>query len=78
LLKSFITNMTPIARDVESPRRPAGGAIGNVLWSSAVDAFVKTMLILVMGNVALISESQISKTLARFLWSRWRKRNSVQ
>jgi len=36
-----------------------GGAIGNVLWSSAIDAFVKTILILVMGNVALISESQI-------------------
>jgi hypothetical protein len=50
--------MTPIARDVESPRR-AAGAIGNVLSSSAIDAFVKTILILMMGNVVLISESQI-------------------
>jgi hypothetical protein len=69
--------MTPTARDVESLRRAAGGAIGNVLWSSAIDVFVKTILILVMGNVVLISESQIQR-LARFLWSRWRKRNSLQ
>jgi hypothetical protein len=27
--------------------------VGNALWSSAVDAFVKTILMLVMGNVAL-------------------------
>jgi len=45
--------MPPIPKSLGTSSRVDGGAIGNVLWSSAVDAFVKTILVLVMGNIAL-------------------------
>lgn len=44
--------MIPI-KGLEPPVRPTPGTIVNALWSSAIDAFVKTILLLVMGNVAL-------------------------
>lgn len=45
--------MTPTPKDLEAPRRPDAGAIATALWGSAIDAFVKTILVVVMGNVAL-------------------------
>jgi hypothetical protein len=44
-------NQTP--KDLEMTRRPDGGTVGDALWGSAIDALVKTILIVVMGNVAL-------------------------
>jgi hypothetical protein len=45
--------MTPTAKGLEEPPRPTSRSPFDAIWSSAVDAFVKTILILVMGNVAL-------------------------
>ena len=43
-------NRTP--KDLEVAR-PDAATIGQALWSSAIDALVKTFLVVVMGNVAL-------------------------
>jgi len=45
--------MTPTAKGLEVPPRPTSGKVVDALWSSAIDAFVKTILILVMANIAL-------------------------
>src|SRR5689334_9816374 len=45
--------MTPTAKALDVPPRPTSGKVVDALWSSAIDAFVKTILILVMGNIAL-------------------------
>jgi hypothetical protein len=45
--------MTPTAKGLEAPPRPTSGKVVDALWSSAIDALVKTILILVMGNIAL-------------------------
>jgi len=44
-------NQTP--KDLEVTPRPDGGTVGEPIWESAIDALVKTILIVVMGNVAL-------------------------
>jgi hypothetical protein len=44
-------NQTP--KDLEVTPRPGGGTVGDAIWGSAIDALVKTILIVVMGNVAL-------------------------
>lgn len=45
--------MSPTAKGFEEPRQPTSESSFDAIWSSAIDAFVKTILILVMGNVAL-------------------------
>jgi H+/Cl- antiporter ClcA len=45
--------MTQTPNDLELARQPDGGTVGDALWRSAIDALVKTFLIVVMGNVAL-------------------------
>jgi hypothetical protein len=44
-------NQTPKELDVTPP--PHGGRVGDAIWESAIDAFVKTILVVVMGNVAM-------------------------
>ena len=44
--------MPPTPKDSEVIR-PDAETFGSALWGSAIDAFVKTILILVMGNIAL-------------------------
>jgi hypothetical protein len=53
LLYSPPTKMTQTPKDLEVTRRPDGGTVADALWRSAVDALVKTFLVVVMGNVAL-------------------------
>jgi hypothetical protein len=45
--------MTPTPDDLEVTRETDTGSFGNALWRIAMDTFVKTILIVVMGNVAL-------------------------
>ncbi|HEY6228390.1 MAG TPA: hypothetical protein VI282_14820, partial [Verrucomicrobiae bacterium] len=45
--------MTPTRKGLEKPPGPASAGPFDAIWSSAIDAFVKAILILVMGNVAL-------------------------
>src|SRR5947209_7842585 len=45
--------MTPTAKALEVPPRPTSAKVVDALRSSAIDAFVKTILILVMGNIAV-------------------------
>jgi hypothetical protein len=45
--------MIPTSNGVETPSRRSSETIGTALWSSAIDAFVKTILVLVMGNLTL-------------------------
>jgi hypothetical protein len=45
--------VTPITKGLGAPTRPTSGKVVDALWSSAIDAFVKTILILVMANIAL-------------------------
>jgi hypothetical protein len=52
LLSIEPAKMIPAAKSLEVPRATSG-AIGHALWRSAIDAFWKTILMLVMGNIAL-------------------------
>jgi hypothetical protein len=45
--------MTPTWKGLEAPPRLTPVTIGGALWTSAIDAFVKTILMLVMGSIAL-------------------------
>jgi hypothetical protein len=45
--------MSQAPKDLEVTDRSDGGTVGEALWGSAIDALVKTILIVVMGNVAL-------------------------
>jgi hypothetical protein len=45
--------MSPTSNGVETPSPRSSETVGSALWSSAIDAFVKTILMLVMGNIAL-------------------------
>jgi len=45
--------MSQAPTDLEVTSRRDRGTVGDALWSSAIDALVKTTLIVVMGNVAL-------------------------
>lgn len=45
--------MTPRPKDLEVPRQPDRVTLADALWGTATDAFVKTILVVVMGNVAL-------------------------
>ena len=45
--------MTQTPKDLELTRRANAATVGDALWRSAIDALVKTILVVVMGNVAL-------------------------
>jgi len=45
--------MTQTPKDLEVTSRARRETVGDALWGSAIDALVKTFLIVVMGNVAL-------------------------
>jgi hypothetical protein len=47
------TKMSPTPKDLEATLRSDRVTVGDALWRSAIDALVKTILILVMGHVAL-------------------------
>lgn len=45
--------MASTPKILDTPSRLDAGTVSGALWGSAVDAFVKTILVLVMGNIAL-------------------------
>jgi len=45
--------MSQTPKDLEVTPRPGEATVGNALWRSAVEAFGKAILVVVMGNVAL-------------------------
>jgi hypothetical protein len=45
--------MTPRPKDLQVIRPPEASTVANTVWRIAVDTFVKTILVVVMGNVAL-------------------------
>ncbi len=45
--------MTRIIKDLEGQSRLTPARLVNVLWESAIDAFIKSIILLVMGSIAL-------------------------
>jgi hypothetical protein len=46
-------NMNPPAKEPVPPDSQLSGDIGSILWESAVESFVRAILVLVMGSVAI-------------------------
>jgi hypothetical protein len=55
---------SPITKTLEEPLRLTPAKVANILWASAVDAFVKAIILLVMGNIALGLIGAIFKEMA--------------
>jgi len=45
--------MTPVVKDQPRPARPIFARLPSILWKTAVEAAVKTFLVLVLGQVAI-------------------------